>query len=161
MQRVRIEVVRSSRWKSADGFQVYGDGGSGVVDWTRPLTARRMRFWEDLPAMADHLLAGHVRGQHVDGVMPDRHGDETWLLDEHLKPAGVVAWESRPVVFGRFRFAVVTEDAAGNASTGGVVVHEVVVNSEPAPAGRLRPESFDPATGRLTLRFEPSLRLTG
>ncbi len=57
--------------------------------------------------------------------------------------------------------AVVTEDAAGNASTGGVVVHEVVVNSEPAPAGRLRPESFDPATGRLTLRFEPSLRLTG
>ena len=93
--------------------------------------------------------------------MPDRHGEETWLLDEHLRPAGVVAWESEPHVFGRFRYAVVTEDAAGNAATEGVVVYEVVINSEPAPPADLRPESFDAQSGRLTLRFEPSGRLTG
>ncbi len=161
MQRVRIEVVRSGAYKSTDGFHVYTDHGKGLIDWVHPATARRVLFWEDVPPFAGHLLAGHVAGQHLDGRMPDRHGEETWLLDEHLRPAGVVVWESEPHVFGRFRYVVVTEDSAGNAATVGVNVHEVVVNSEPAPPADLRPESLEALSGRLTFRFEPSVRLVG
>jgi hypothetical protein len=161
MQRVRIEVVRSGAYRSTDGFQVYTDNGKGPIDWEHPATPRRVPFWEDVPPLAGHLLGGHVAGQHLDGRMPDRHGEETWLLDEHLRPAGVVAWESEPHVFGRFQYAVVTEDSAGNAATTGVAIHQVVINSEPAAPAELRPESFDPLVGRMTFRFEPSTRLAG
>ncbi len=161
MQRVRIEVVRSRPYCSTDGFQVYTDGGTGVMDWSHPATSRRVLLWDDVPPMAGHLLGGHVAAQHLDGRMPDRHGDQTWLLDEHLLPAGTVGWESEPRVFGRFRFAVVTEDAAGNSAIEGVQVYEQVVNSEPAPAADLCPQAYDQPTGRLTLGFTPSRRLVG
>lgn len=161
MQRVRIEVVRSQSYCLTDGFQVYTDGGTGVMDWVHPATPRRVLLWDDLPPMAGYLLGGHMAGQHLDGRMPDRHGEQTWLLDEHLLPAGTVAWESGPHVFGRFKFAVVMEDAAGNAATEGVRVYEQVINSEPAPPADLRPEAYDPVTGRMTLRFTPSGRLAG
>ncbi|HSW46491.1 MAG TPA: hypothetical protein VLM89_13065 [Phycisphaerae bacterium] len=161
MKRVRIEVVRGRAYCSTDGFQVHGDRGTGMMDRDHPLTPRRILFWDDVPAMAGHLLGGHAAAQHLDGRMPDRHGEETWLLDEHLWPAGTVAWESEPHVFGRFRYAVAIEDAAGNRAVEGAPVEEVVVHSEPAPPSELVPQSYDALTGRLTLRFRPSLKLAG
>jgi len=161
MQRVRIEVVRSRRYGPTDGYQVYTDRGTGVVDWDHPATARRVLLWEDVPAVAGHLLGGHARGPHLCGVEPDGHCEGTWLLDEHLRPAVAVRWESEVHVFGRFKYVVAMEDAAGNAAIEEAVVHETIINSEPVPAMGLRGESYDQATGRLALRFTPSWKLVG
>lgn len=160
MQAIQIQVVPSRSFCSGDGFQVYGDGGTGQMDWSYALTSRRRLFWPDASAAAGHLLGGHAMGPHLDGIRPDGHVQGMHLLDEHLFPAASIIYETDPLVFGRFRHAVVTEDAAGNATTTGVTVHETVINSAPPPAFDFRPAAWDQGDGRLTFSFSPSDRLT-
>lgn len=161
MERIQVQVVRGGRYGSGDGFQVYGDSGGGGMDWVRPLTARRQLLWPDAPPVAGHLIGGHLASGHLDAVRPAGHLGGCHLLDEHLRPAAAVVWESPAVVFGRFRLAVVMEDAAGNADPAGARVCEQVVNSGPPPARGLVPKAHDAVDGRLTLRFTPSPRLVG
>lgn len=161
MQVIRIGVLRSGRYRSGDGFQVYGDAGTGQVDWEHPVTPRRELLWPDVPVMVGHTSGGHLMGMHLDHVVPDGHLAGTHLLDEHLYPAGLVAFEAGPFVFGRFRHAVLMEDGLGNAELGGVTVHETVINSEPMAASELRPIGYEARTGGLTFAFWPSDRLIG
>ncbi len=161
MQSIRIGVVRERRFCSTDGFHVYGDSGSGVMDWVHPVTPRRELFWPDAAVVAGHLLAGHVMGPHLDSVRPDGHLEGVHLLDECLMPAAAIFCETDPLVFGRFRHAVVTEDAIGNATQAGVTIRERVINSEPAAARDLKPVSYDAGSHRLTFSFVPSERLVG
>lgn len=158
MQAVCISVVRGRRHTSADGFQVYGDGGSGTMDWGHALTPRRVVLWEDGPGVAEWMLGGHGCGAHLDGTRADGHLEGTHLLDERGYPGARVAFEAEPVVFGRFRYALVMDDAAGNADTDGAVVHEQVVNSDPPAADGLRPVEWDEASGQMTFAFEGSGR---
>lgn len=161
MQWVRIQVVRGRAYRSSDGWQVYGGAADGDIDWVHPLTGRRMPFWPDAMGMVGHLLGGHALGPHLDSVRPDGHLEGTHLLDEHLSPAAAMGFDAGPFVFGRFRFAVATEDAAGNVVTDGVVVHSCVINSLPPPALDLRPTEQDEVTGRMSFSFTPSERLIG
>ncbi len=161
MQCVRIQVVRGRAYRSTDGWQVCGGADGGGIDWDHPLTSRRMPFWPDAMSVAGHLSGGHALGPHLDSVRPDGHLEGTHLLDEHSYPAAAMEFEVGPFVFGRFRFAVVTEDAFGNVMRDGVVVHSCVVNSSPLPAFDLRPTAQDRATGRMSFSFTPSERLVG
>ncbi|UCD28527.1 MAG: hypothetical protein JSV03_15835 [Planctomycetota bacterium] len=161
MQAIKLGVVRNRNYRSADGFHIYTDGGSGQMDWMHPATPRRILFWEDAPLMAGHLLAGHVMAQHLDSVWIDGHLEGTHLLDEFLLPATTIFYETDLFVFGRFRHAVVTEDSLGNATTDGVVVCQTVINSEPGQANDFLPISYDSQNDRLTFSFTLSERLTG
>ena len=161
METIRIGVVPSRSYRATDGFHVYGDGGTGQVDWVHPVTPRRQLLWDDAPVVPGHLLGGHGMGLHLDNVCSDGHVRGTHLLDEHLIPAAAAVYETEPFVFGRFRHALVTEDAVGNATTQDVTVHETVVNAEPLTAGDLVPTAHDPASDRLTFSFSASERLTG
>ena len=161
MQAIRIGVVRGRQFHSSDGFQVYGDRGSGTIDWVHPVSPRRQLLWEDAAVSGQHLRNGHCVGPHLDGVRPDGHLEGTHLLDACLWPAAAIVFETDAFVFGRFSHGVVTEDGLGNANLVGVTVHQTVVNSAPEPAFDLRPSSYDMGTGRLTLTFVPSDRLVG
>jgi len=161
MQAVLIQVVRSRAYCSEDGWHVYGDGGTGSMDWDNPVTPRRQLFWDDVPPIARHMLGGHTMGHHLDGVLPDGHCEGLHLLDEHLWPAMGMAWETPAFVFGRFQHAVVTEDSVGNAETSGVNVFEQVINSDPPPPHGLCPQSHDSGADRLTLSFDASDQLIG
>jgi len=140
---------------------VFGDAGTGGIDWGRPLTSRKVMFWADTPAVAGYLAGGHVVGPHLDGIVPDRHLEGTFLLDAHLQPEASIKWHSDPLVFGRFVMAVVTEDAVGNRRFEDATFREQVVHSEPPPARALAPASFDASCGCLTLSFEGAERLVG
>ena len=140
---------------------VFGDAGTGTIDWDRPLTSRKVMFWADTPAVAGHLAGGHMAGPYLDGIVPDRHLEGTFLLDAHLQPAASSHWHSDPLVFGRFQMAVVTEDAVGNRRIEDATFCEQVVHSEPPPARALAPASFDAPSGCLTLSFEGAERLVG
>jgi hypothetical protein len=135
MQKIRIQVVRSRRYRATDAFHVCWDHGTGVMDWAHPETGRRIMFWEDAPVAAGHLVGGFMMGPHLDGSRPDGHLEGTHLLDAQAFPAASIAYDSEPLIFGRFRYAVVTQDAAGNTLTDGVMVHEAVINSDPPPPG--------------------------
>ena len=161
MQSIRMGVVRGRAFCSSDGFELYGDGGMGQMDWDHPVSARRVLLWPEACPMAGHLLEGHGVARHLDAFRPDGHLEGTHLLDACSYPATTIHCEVGSYVFGRFGFAVVTEDAAGNCDTNGVVIHEVVLNSEPEPARRLRPTAHDAGSDCMTLAFEPSDRLVG
>ena len=161
MERICLGVVRRRSFRSADGFHVYGDRGTGLMDWAYPVTSRRRLFWPDAPVQPGHVCGGHLMAMHLDGVVLDGHLEGVHLLDEHHRPATPVVYASEPVVWGRFRHAIVTEDAYGNATTAEVTVHETVVNSDPPPASELVPVAHDGVTDRATFAFSPSDRLVG
>jgi hypothetical protein len=161
MQAISFGVVRGRCYRSTDGFQIYGDGGTGEMDWDHPVTPRRILLWDDAPVIAGHLLGGHVMGPHLDGVRADGHLEGIHLLDEQMYPAVAVVYETWPFVFGRFGHAVVMEDGVGNETKTGLTVYETVINSDPASAGDLQPTSYDSGLDRMTFSFTPSERLTG
>jgi len=161
MQAIRIAVVRSRCYRSSDGFHIYGDSGSGQMDWTHPMTPRRVPLWPDAPIMAGHLFSGHLMCPHLDSISVDGHLEGTHLLDQHGLPAAAMAYETDAYVFGRFGHAVVMEDAAGNAQTSGIAIYETVINSEPASAEDFQIASYEPGEDRLTFSFSPSERLCG
>lgn len=161
MQSIVIGVVRSEAYRPSDGFHVYGDRGTGVMDWLHPLTSRRYLFREDSVAIGGFLAAGHLMQPHLGRIWPDGHLEGIHLADRHLRPAAETVFETEPLVFGRFRHAVVTESEEGNRTTSGVTIHETVVNSWPPAARDLRPVGYAPAGGRLELAFLPSERLKG
>lgn len=161
MQVIRLGVVRSRKYRATDAFQVYSDRGAGTIDWDHPVTARRVMFWEDAPGGAGQHLGAHLMSVWFDGVRPDGHLEGTHLLDERGYPGAMIVCDSDPLVFGRFRHAVVTVDTAGNVLTEGIAVHERVVNSAPPPARELRVLGMAYETQRLEFSFAPSLRRIG
>lgn len=161
MQRIHISVVRSRKYRATDAFQVYSDHGGGTMDWAHPETARRMMFWEDAPGGAGQHLGAHLLGARFDGIRPDGHLEGTHLLDQRAYPAATLTYTSDPLVCGRFRYAVVTQDAAGNALTEGLAQYETVINSTPPPAADLRMLGIPYGSPGYEFTFTPSPRLIG
>lgn len=159
MQRVVVSVLRRRRYAAGDGFDVFWDGGSGTVDFSRPLNAVRVRFWPGAARRGGHLCDGHLMLPHVDSVWPDGHLEGTHLLDEHLWPAGLLRFETPEHYFGLLKLAVRSYDAAGNfCDEAGQV--QVVVNSSPRPPSQARRSDYDAVADRLSIDFAASPDLT-
>ncbi len=161
MERLRFMVVRPRSAGSESGFHVYGNGGAGEIGWVHPLTLRRILFAPDVPPAAPHLLAEHLGAMHLDTFVSDGHLHGTHLLDGHLIPMASMTYLTPPLVFGRFRHAVVIEDEVGNADPESAVMDESVVNSAPPPPSGLRAVGHDVMSDRMTFSFEASLKLVG
>ncbi len=154
MQRVEVRVDRLRRYGSDAAFVVYGDLGSGTVDFDHPLTARPLRLWPDSAEQRGHALDAHVTVRHLDGVVRDGHVENTHLEGEHLYPALAVTFETPAYVFGRFQHAVKMSDGSGNVSAG--VTVGITVNSAPTAPEGVERAGYDSGTDRLTLSFSPS-----
>jgi len=151
-----IEVPRRRSTRGGDAFEVFGDGGTGTIDSQNPLTDRPIGFWEGLPRQEGHTKGGHLAGLHLDHVIPDGHLAGRHLTAQHLWPAALVTFVTRPLYFGVFRFAVGMVDQAGNRSPGLSAVVSRVVNAAPRPAGELKRGTFDGATRRMSFTLTPS-----
>jgi hypothetical protein len=156
MESVAIEIPRRRSVRGGDRCQVFGDGGTGVIDMTSPLTDRPLPYWEGLPEHSSHLLGGHLAERHLDNVAPDGHLSGRHLTAEHLWPARSLVFVTRPFCFGLFGFAVEAVDGTGNRSSTLSEVVRCMVNSAPRPAEELAKSAFDPVTRRLTFTFTPS-----
>jgi hypothetical protein len=152
MQRVRFEVARLRRYASDVRFEVFGDLGSGEIDYDHALTPSPVRLWSGAPEVVGNVLDGHLTGRHLDHVWPDGHLSGVHLGGEHLYPAVVFVFDSPAYVFGRFQHAVVMSDGAGNSSS--VEFGAVIVNSGPKVPQCVARGAYDAATDRQTLTFE-------
>jgi len=159
MEAVVIEVSRRRDIRGGDRFEVFGDGGTGVIDTASPLTDRPKAYWDGLPGGRGHLLDGHLSGMHMDNVMPDGHLCGRHIAAHHLWPAEVLTFMTRPVYFGRFRFAVGTVDSSGNQSLTLSESASCVVNSSPRRASSLAKAGFNGESRRLSFSFTPSPEL--
>jgi hypothetical protein len=153
MQYVSISVPRRREYAAQDGFDVYGDGGSGSIDYDHPLNGRLVRFWPQSPPRLGHLLEGHLMLGHLGAGHADGHLQERFLCGLHLSPTADVLFEAGPYCFGRFQHAVVMRDHLGNGDTQDAAIVAKTVNSAPRRAYRVRLESFEGVTDQATFSF--------
>ena len=156
MERVIIRVPRSRRYASEVGFDVYGDGGSGAIDYGRRLNAQRVRLWPDAPPRAGHLREGHLMLEHLDSVRPEGHLGGRHLRGEHLWGGEEVMFAAGPYCFGRLAHAVLMVDGRGESDADSVTIVSSVVNSWPRRAGSFAVSAFDEETDQVSLSFSPS-----
>ncbi len=154
MQRVEVRVDRLRRYSSDAVFEVFGDLGTGSVDFAHALTPRPVGLWPEAVRQRGHMRDGHVSARHLDGVRPDGHLESTYLEGEHLYPALAAVFETPGYVFGRFLHAVKMSDGSGNESV--ATTSGITVNSAPTVPECMRRTAYDAGTDRLTFSFVPS-----
>lgn len=154
MQRVRVKVLRSRAFNSDASFEVFGDLGTGTIDFDHPMTPRPVALWPEASPRRGHLLDSHLNLRHVDGVDPDGHLEAEHLNSDHQQPAMAAIYDTPSYVFGRFQHAVVMQDGAGNVSAPSVAA--VTVNSAPIVPQCVKRDSYNDTTDQITFSFEPS-----
>jgi len=153
MQYVTVSVPRRREYAAQDGFDTYGDGGSGSIDYDNPLSGQRVRLWPQSPPRPGHLGEGHLMLGHLGATGADGHLQERFLCGAHLMPAADVLFEAGPYCFGRFQHGVVMRDALGNGDTQDATVVVKTINSAPRRAYGLAVASFDSQTDQADFSF--------
>jgi len=156
VEAVVIEVARRRSIRGGDAFEVFGDGGNGVIDDQTPLNDSPIEFWSGLPRSEGHLNDGHLVALHLDHVIPDGHLSGRHLEADHLWPAAAVCFVTRALYFGAFRFAVGLVDRFGHRSGQLSGMVQRVVNSAPRPAASLKRGMFDDVQRRMSFLLSPS-----
>lgn len=132
--RVRMVLLRSQNLPIDAMAEIYFDGGTGVIDYSEPLSDRPIRLW---PAWQDKAGFGMSRFGAGDfgydsaaavGFGKGSFGNGLFGLD-----ADTIEWVSPPLSAGVYRFAVLVYDAAGNESASSKS-NKVVVIPEAKPA---------------------------
>ena len=156
METVHLEIPRDRALRGGDAYEVFSDGGAGVMDTVLPITDRPRPFWEGASLKRGHLRDGHLSGRHQDQVSPDGHLEGRHLDHPHGWPAGLMTYLTTPRYFGAFEFAVGTIDGRGNRSAELSPSVMRVVNSFPRAADGLSVSGFDATARRLSASFSAS-----
>jgi hypothetical protein len=138
VQRLRFLAARKSTWATDTALALYGDLGSGTVDFDHPLPPGFVAMWPATPGSAGHLQAGHLQTTHLSGVGPDGHLDGIHLRHPHLAPMMPLVVASPSYVFGRFRHVIRTFDSAGNTLASGAFEDVRTINAAPAAVDGVR-----------------------
>jgi len=154
MKRIRFLIPRGAAYSADTSFELYGDLGSGAMDYDRPLPPGRVRLWLESASRPGHLREAHLIVRHLDNVDVDGHLENVHLTGEHLDPVLAVVVESPRYVFGRFSHAWRMFDGAGNTAPQSPPGHVETINEAPAIPRGLKRVSWDGETRRLRLSFE-------
>ncbi len=154
MRRVRVKVQRTRAFNGDASFEVFGDLGTGTIDYDHPLSPRPIALWPEASPRSGHVRDGHLTLRHLDGACGDGHVDAGHVASDHLQPALDVIYDTPAYVFGRFQHAVVMRDAAGNTSS--PTVAAITINSAPTVPQCLARNSYNAVTDQITFSFEPS-----
>ncbi len=117
-------------------FEVFGDGGTGVVDYETPLG--------DAPLEAE-----------PEGRPPWGFGTGGFGVGGYGDGAAVYSWTSDGLAPGTWRFAVVAVDEAGNRAAT-AAEREVSLAPFPRPPADFVLAEYDPGTRTATLAWTPS-----
>ena len=151
--RVRISLLRSQNLPSDATAEIYFDNGTGVVDYSQPLSNRPIRIW---PAWQDKAGFGMSRFGAADfgydsaaavGFCKGSFGHGQFGLD-----ADVIEWTSPPLIDGVYKFGVKITDRAGNKSNASET-EPITVISAARPAEQVSISSFDKQTNELVLNI--------
>ena len=149
--RVRIVLLRSQNLPIDATGEIYSDRGSGVIDYSEPLSDRPIRLW---PARQDKAGFGMSRFGAGDfgydsaaavGFGRGSFGNGQFGLD-----ADGIEWVSPVLSAGAYRFGVRVCDSAGNQSASSES-GEVAVIPGARPAENVSISSFDKVINQLVL----------
>lgn len=153
MQRITFIVPRHDSLASDLAAELYGDLGAGVIDYDKPLSGGRVRFWPAAVLRGGHLREGHLVAEHLDSLTADGHLSGGHLLNAHLAPGLAIALRSPRYVFGRFQHAIRLFDRAGNA--GAPTEFAQTINAAPPTPQPPRRIGWDPIGRRVQFAIKP------
>ena len=168
MQRLTLSVPVAS-FQPGDGFHIYGNvdavgRATDAIDYDAPLTGASPKpFWPLVGIPPGHLEGGWLQTAWlgVPAVMPPGHLEGDWLERNWLGLPGETPADHQeqisPLYFGWYEFAVITYDAAGNASSGEPATRRAFVNSGPAPPRSFKQSAVE--AGRPVFSFKPPPQL--
>ena len=149
--RVKIKLLRSQGLLMNSTAMVYSDGGSGEIDYAKPVNRFPLRIW---PAWQDKAGFGMSRFGFsdfgFDSAAAVGFGRGFFGQAEFGFDADILEWVSEPLPTGIYKFAVKVFDENGRESVASET-GEVTVTSAAKPAESLSIESFDKQTNQLLL----------
>ncbi len=149
--RVRIILLRSQNLPSDATAEIYFDNGTGVIDYSQPLSNRVIRIW---PAWQDKAGFGMSRfgagdfGYDSAGAVG--FGKGSFGQDQFGLDADMIEWTSPPLTAGVYKFGVKITDGAGNKSSASET-EPITVIPAARPAEQVSISSFDKQTNELVL----------
>jgi len=149
--RVRISLLRSQNLAFGARFNVYFDGGTGEIDYDRPITERPVDIWACWQDKAGFGLSRFGESDFGrDWSAAVGFGRGVFGSGEFGAGADLIEWVSEPLDAGVYKCAVKVYGRWGGesecAETG-----EVTVAPAARPAEDLRIVSFDKQTNELVL----------
>jgi hypothetical protein len=151
MGRVKISMLRSQKVPIGATVQIYSDGGSGEIDYDKPLNDSTIRIW---PAWQDKAGFGMSRfgasDFGFDSSAAVGFGKGTFGNGHFGFDADVLEWMSPPMEAGVYKFAVKVSDEAGNESGVSETVQVTVIPAA-RPADGMSISSFDKQENQLVL----------
>ena len=148
--RVRISLLRAQDLPTGGSIEIYGDNGTGQINYDNPLTGLPIRLW---PAWQDKAGFGMSRfgsGDFgYDSAAAAGFGKGSFGHGQFGLDADAIEWVSPVMKAGVYKFAVRVIDEAGNESSS--QTGQVTVTSTARPAEKLSISSFDKQTNELLL----------
>jgi hypothetical protein len=149
--RVRMSLLRSQILPSDATAEIYFDNGTGVIDYSPPLSNRPIRLW---PVWQDKAGFGMSRfgagdfGYDAAGTVG--FGKGSFGQGQFGLDADTIEWTSPPLTAGVYKFGVKITDGAGNKSSASETEPITVIPSA-KPAEQVSISSFDKQTNELVL----------
>lgn len=149
--RVKLTVLRRQDLPVGATFNVYGDGGTGQIDYDAPVNETPIPIWPCPQDKAGFGMACFGDGDFGwDAAAAVGFGKGCFGYGQFGLDADAIEWIGPLLAEGAYRFGVKAIDTAGNLSAACETAPLTVV--PPArPAARLDIASFDDRTGRLAL----------
>jgi len=155
MKRLRFLVLRLPVFAADTSVEMYGDLGSGAIDYTKPLPPGRVRLWPAASGRMGHLFDAHLTVGHLDNVFEDGHLTGGHLLDGHLTPALAIVFHSPRYGLGRFRHGFRLLDGSGNGSAEGAMEFAHTVNEAPDVPRSMRRSGWVAASKQVRFALAP------
>lgn len=151
--RVRISLLRSQNLPSDATAEIYFDNGTGVIDYSQPLSNRPIRLW---PAWQDKAGFGMSRfgtGDFgYDSAAAVGFGKGCFGQGQFGLDADAIEWISPLLMAGVYKFGVKITDGAGNKSSASET-EAITVIPAVRPAEQVSISSFDKQTNELVLNI--------
>jgi hypothetical protein len=151
--RVRLTLLRSQTLPMEATANVYGDHGTGQIDYAEPLNPVPIPVWPCQRDKAGFGLAQFGAGDFgYDSAAAVGFGKGSFGHGQFGLDADVLEWIGPPLPLGRYRFGIRIADVSGNEGPA-CESETILVVPAAQPAAGLDLASFDPQTNRLTLRI--------
>lgn len=153
---VTILVPAHVDYNEGDGFDVFFDGADGTIDYGNRMNGQRVGLWPGAPMHSGHGIDGYGVLPLGDSVWAGGWGEQAWGHGLWGYPSILRIFETWPLEYGTYKFAVKIYDAAGNVLGAAPSEQQLLVDALPQPPSNLSKVNYDEGTDELTLGFTGS-----
>jgi hypothetical protein len=152
--RVKISLLRSQNLPLGATVIVYFDGGSGEIDYQKPLSDSPIRIWLAWQDKAGFGMSKFgVSDFGYDSAAAVGFGKGSFGNGQFGLDADTIEWTSPVLTAGVYKFALKVLDDRGNVSSGSET-EPVTVTPAARPVEGLSISFFDKQTNQLILNVE-------